>query len=321
MSPIKVRIPDTLVQSKITQVELDFRELRLAVERDGAPHDVTAIPPGIAAGDPGVIRLLTVTDGDKTLSISGKALRSELQRHNKTKADLASKRSRCKKGSRQYRKYSKALAKSYQRWENWQRNFLHHSANMVAEWALERHVAELVVGDIAEIGRGKKGKSSRRNNQNLSGIPWGRFFKLLEYKLERVGCVLKKVDESYTTQTCPACGHRHKPAKRLYRCSNPSCGFEGVRDEVGAANTLTKYVMDGVIVPGFIVPKGDIKYRRPVKSCNKVGRRRCVDAHLGDAIPVLPANTFAGSQIVCRSKRLGSLPRAEQAHRAAPTAA
>jgi transposase len=46
------------------------------------------------------------------------------------------------------------------------------------------------------------------------------------------------VNEAYTTQTCPECGERHKPAGRVYSCL--SCGFVGHRDVVGASNILAR---------------------------------------------------------------------------------
>jgi len=44
---------------------------------------------------------------------------------------------------------------------------------------------------------------------------------------------------TYDRRTCPSCGSRHKPHGREYICS---CGFEGHRDIVGAANIRQKYL-------------------------------------------------------------------------------
>ncbi|WP_242976007.1 transposase [Desulfosporosinus sp. FKB] len=47
-----------------------------------------------------------------------------------------------------------------------------------------------------------------------------------------------KVDESYTTQTCPVCGRRKKTSSRNYRCT---CGYREHRDIHGAKNILSNY--------------------------------------------------------------------------------
>ena len=64
---------------------------------------------------------------------------------------------------------------------------------------------------------------------------------MIEYKAEFVGIDVKHVNESYTSQTCPACGNRYKPSGRNYRCSE--CGFKYHRDGVGAVNIYKKYTV------------------------------------------------------------------------------
>ena len=55
----------------------------------------------------------------------------------------------------------------------------------------------------------------------------------LKYKLEAKGITIEKVDESYTTQTCPVCGNRKKSKNRNYHCQ---CGYKEHRDIHGARN-------------------------------------------------------------------------------------
>ena len=57
----------------------------------------------------------------------------------------------------------------------------------------------------------------------------------LENKLSRYGIELVKISEAYSSQTCPRCGHRHKPVGRNYECQ---CGYKQHRDLVGAMNIL-----------------------------------------------------------------------------------
>lgn len=93
----------------------------------------------------------------------------------------------------------------------------------------------------------------------------GLLLGYLAYKLKAFGIELKIENEAYTTKTCPACGHKHKPVGRQYRCTNQECNFIGVRDEVGAFNARNKYLNQGEIKAGFSIPQGRVKYLRPVK--------------------------------------------------------
>ena len=57
-------------------------------------------------------------------------------------------------------------------------------------------------------------------------------------------------EESYTSRTCPKCGHRRKSkvAGRVFVCTNKLCGFVFHRDGVGAANIRHKYLGCGPVV-------------------------------------------------------------------------
>jgi putative transposase len=74
-----------------------------------------------------------------------------------------------------------------------------------------------------------------------------------------------KINEAYTSQTCPVCGHRHKPTGRIYKCKNKECNFVGIRDEVGSANILNKHLHGGRIEKNTLLPTSKVKYLRPVK--------------------------------------------------------
>ena len=65
-------------------------------------------------------------------------------------------------------------------------------------------------------------------------------------------------DEAYTSQTCPACGERHKPTGREYRCK---CGFRYHRDGVGSWNIRAKYLGDfGSPVVGAMASPTGVRY-------------------------------------------------------------
>ena len=124
------------------------------------------------------------------------------------------------------------------------------------------------MGDCIDIARNKRKRKrgSRRLNQETSGNPLGQLMTYLAYKGLKSGVNLVKQEESYTTQTCPECGHRYKPSGRMYVCKNTDCDFVGIRDSVGAANIKNKHENGGKMVPGAIVPPSHAKYLRPVKT-------------------------------------------------------
>ena len=62
----------------------------------------------VAGGDLGEIHAVTVATEDKALVLSGRAMRSISQFRAKALADLSKKMARCKKGSRQWKKYKQA---------------------------------------------------------------------------------------------------------------------------------------------------------------------------------------------------------------------
>jgi putative transposase len=105
----------------------------------------------------------------------------------------------------------------------------------------------------------------------------GKIRQFVTYKAEAEGIKVELEDEKYTTQTCPNCGHRHKPRGRQYEC--PSCGFQAHRDVVGQVNILSRYKHGE---PGQIPAPAVITYRIPH---NLRVMRRCPDTGQG-AIPV-----------------------------------
>jgi len=263
--PLCVKIPANLPPGKLAMVELGFRELRLVLV-----NDVDAAPAAgmnVVAADPGVIHQAVLTDGIESMAVVGRGLRSLTQGKNKRVAELTRLIDKCQKGSRRRRKLKRRKARVLERYARQTHNLLHHSANQIIDFCVAREAGTLVVGDVADISRNKHKtrKGSRRSNQENSGNPLGQLYNYLEYKGALRGVRLVKLDEAYTSQTCPHCSHRRKPVGRIYRCTNPECGFVGVRDEVGAANILNKYLHGGKMIPGIILPTGKVKYHRPVR--------------------------------------------------------
>ncbi|WP_259088993.1 RNA-guided endonuclease InsQ/TnpB family protein [Salinibacter ruber] len=145
---------------------------------------------------------------------------------------------------------------------------------------LERGVSAVAIGDVRgirdRIDYGKK------MNQRLHQWAYGEFARMIEYKAKLAGITVERVDEAYTSQECPHCGHRKKSSGRSYTCSE--CGFHGHRDVVGAANIRRREVAERKYVgqeptgsktrlPGVMASPSGVRFR-PHLSCSSRSRRR-----------------------------------------------
>src|SRR5215469_9140316 len=108
----------------------------------------------------------------------------------------------------------------------------------VVDWATERQVHTLVIGDVRDVADGKR--LHRKAQQKIGVWSHGRQRQYITYKAEAAGITVMLVDEAYTSQTCPgtlpdgtACLHCYKPKGRVYRC--PACGCTAHRDGLGGS--------------------------------------------------------------------------------------
>ncbi|MHB8190192.1 MAG: zinc ribbon domain-containing protein [Ferrimicrobium sp.] len=85
----------------------------------------------------------------------------------------------------------------------------------------------------------------RHGRQQLSQWSRGRQERYLN---EKTNLEVGHLNESYSSQTCPACLTRNRPSSRHYRCKNPVCGFSCHRDAIGAINIAQKAIY-GEYVP------------------------------------------------------------------------
>ena len=78
------------------------------------------------------------------------------------------------------------------------------------EWAIERRVGTLAVGDphgVLDL------EAKRRHNQRVRDWRVGHLIRALSDKAEAAGITVELVDERGTSSTCPSCARRvPKPA-------------------------------------------------------------------------------------------------------------
>jgi putative transposase len=273
LAPISVALPAHLVELPAAA----FLEMRLVYERATGAYawhaviedgTVPAAAPGsnVAAVDLGEIHPAAATDGTEAVVFTARQLRSVRQYTNKRLAELRSKQAHLAKRSRRWRKLQRRKSRFLAQQQRRARDIEHKVSRAVVDWAVERAVGTLALGDVRDVADGKR--LNTKSQQKIGNWSHGKLRSYIEYKAQAAGIATELVDEHHTSQTCPQCGQRHKPQGRVYRC--PSCGFVGHRDAVGAANILSRCTTGEV---GKVLPP-QVKYRYPFDA---TGKRSPVD--------------------------------------------
>ncbi len=213
---------------------------------------------GEACGiDLGEIHPAVAHTGNKTIILNGRKLRCIRQYRNKALARFQAMMSKCKKGSKRHKKLAKAKKRVLKRLDNQIKDVLHKQTTKLVFMLQDEGVKTVVIGYVRDIRQ--RVDVGHRGNQTIHQMPTGKTRFMLTYKCKRVGIEVVMVNEAYSSQTCPACLHRHKPHGRVYRC--PNCGFVYHRDGVGAVNIRNKYkYREYVPVVGVMTPPLGIRY-------------------------------------------------------------
>lgn len=241
-----VTLPTPLAQ----QEKVEIKEVRLVYNRQSCSYEWNLVVEdgleapvleegGVMGVDLGEIHPAVCATPHSAAIISCRELRSTVQYRNKCLAELQSKMSKCKRHSAKWHKYRRAKVKRRARWESKVRDLEHKISRAVVSEAVRQGVKVIALGDVRNIGDGKR--LNAKSQQKVSQWSHGRIRSYITYKAARYGIAVVLVSEAYTSQTCPRCGHKHKPKGRVYRCTNEACGFVGHRDVVGASNIWSKH--------------------------------------------------------------------------------
>jgi len=123
--------------------------------------------------------------------------------------------SRRKKGSANRIKAKAKLAKKHLKLRNKRNDFLHKVTKRLSENQTIA-VEDLKIKNMSRSAKGSIDNPNLRSsaksglNRSILQQSWGTFFDMLEYKLERNGGKLVRVDPKHTSQTCSCCGHISK---------------------------------------------------------------------------------------------------------------
>ena len=185
-----------------------------------------------ATVDLGEIHLAAVTTStSKALIVTGRGIRSLKRQRSKQLGQIARKQSRCKKYSRRWKKLQRAKNKVCRRAERRVRDLRHKATRQVIDFCIKQRVGTLFVGNPGGV---RNRNSGRHHNGRMAQWEYGRDINYLTHKSKQARISCFTGSERGTSSRCPVCGHKHKPAGRMWACR--VCGFRGHRDLVGSVN-------------------------------------------------------------------------------------
>jgi putative transposase len=225
------------IPQNIIEIELLYRDgFKLAIKYKEPDIQNVIQSDNVAAIDLGEIHSITSIDNHgNAIIITGRKIRSIKRLRDKEQAKIRSKISKCTKGSRQYKKYSKALYSIKYKTDKKIHDAIHKTTKLYLDFCLENNISKIYYGNLDSATRNTHGRVNKFIGQKLNEWNYGLIMIQLHNKLNRYGVELVEVDEFYTSQKCPACGELNKPSGREYVCN---CGYHQHRDIVGAINIL-----------------------------------------------------------------------------------
>lgn len=209
------------------------------------------------AGDVGLLRLLTLSDG--TEIDNPRWLRSSLAKLRRAQRRL----SRRKKGSQRRKKARQQVALLHEHVANTRRDFWHKTTRQL-------------VSDYGAIALEDLNLNFMLQNGHLSlsahDAGLGMFNTLLNSKAENAGCTVVRVDPAYTSQVCSECGCIVEKALNVRVHCCPHCGLTIDRDLNAARNIFAlafrcaRIGRSGVNVAPLSAPSGAGKRKRSLRS-------------------------------------------------------
>jgi len=245
--------------TKIKQAKLVYEDgeyyLHLAIEVKNKHEKKQSSD--VMSVDLGILRPITCFDGKDVISYHGGILNSLIRYRNKELAKFQQMLSRCKKGSKRYRKLLKAKKKMLRRTKNQMKDILHKITSNFLKTCMQKGIGTIVIGDITNIRERVEGNDNF--NQKIHQWCFRKMVQIITYKAQVLGIEVKLVAEEYTSQICPVCGDKNHADGRNYECK--SCGFRYHRDGVGAINILQRYLGKKFQVVAGLAPVRGVRFK------------------------------------------------------------
>lgn len=220
------------------------------------PHMQPNGEPAVA-GDVGLLRLLTLSDG--TEIDNPRWLRSSLAKLRRAQRRL----SRRKKGSQRRRKARQQVALLHEHIANTRKDFWHKTTRQ-----LVNTYGVIALEDLSP----RFMLQNRHLSLSAADAGLGMFQQMLASKAANAGCELRWVRAAYTSQACSGCGCLVEKALsvRIHCC--PHCGLTIDRDLNAARNIFAlafecaRIERSGVNVAPLSAPSGVGKRKRSLRS-------------------------------------------------------
>jgi putative transposase len=145
---------------------------------------------------------------------------------------------RCKRGSNRRHKVRARVAKLHRKIADTRNTWLHQqSAALVNR-------ADLIVVEDLKVSNMVRHPTLARS---ISDASWSRFVSMLEYKAEKAGAHLVRVDPRNTSQKCSGCGELILKSLAVRTHSCPSCALVIDRDHNASLNILRAGIGAGAL--------------------------------------------------------------------------
>ncbi len=223
LEPHKIKLPKKLkLEGRLMGVRLKYGEIIIVTQL----LDEKRLTQNTVGVDLGVNTLIAVTDGEKSLLISGREVKAINQYRNKKLASIQSRISSKDRYSRRWKKLQRRKARLLKKSKHKIYDILHKATRKIANYFPNSKVY------VGEPFNSASQKLNHKAAQQVSEACNSKLIWMLDYKTS--GAI--QVSEAYSSQTCPVCGCRNK-CRRVYLCEG--CGFIAPRDLVGAMNIRT----------------------------------------------------------------------------------
>lgn len=227
------------------------------------PQDVQPSQNPAVAGDVGLLRLLTLSDGAEV--DNPRWLRNSLAKLRRAQRRL----SRRKQGGNRRKKARQQVALLHEHVANTRKDFWHKTTR-----TLVNTYGAIALEDLASSS-GRRLNFMLQNghlSRSAHDAGLGTFYTLLDSKAANAGVQIVRVDPAYTSQVCSGCGGLVEKvlSVRVHCC--PHCGLTIDRD-VNAARNIFRLAFEcartersGVNVVPLSAPSGTGKHMRSLRS-------------------------------------------------------
>jgi putative transposase len=212
-----------------------YVSIQVEIETEDQQHSSESI----VAGDLGIARFLTLSDG--TFYAPLNIFRSLAGKLKRLQRQLAKKQ----KNSSNWRKHKQKITQLHIKIANSRLDYLHKISSTLSKNHAVVMLEDLQISNMSKSAKGTV-ESPGKNVKAKSGLSksildqgWHEFVRQVGYKLDWAGGRLVLVNPRNTSRCCPKCGYtsaENRKTQALFCCIQ--CNHSQNADEVGATNIL-----------------------------------------------------------------------------------